>query len=153
MRSIEGWSRVCTQIQYWYLHQNTLFSNLWVVVISHHASGWMGALHASGHWFDSRWGNYLTKFSPDWKTVWVFHDAENLKKKKKKKYEMTKLDDSSVKKIKIVWKLKKCLKIKRKRRTDVPDLAELKSWYVWKHFVGPPNTNCSRWGPCMLNSL
>ena len=28
-------------------------------------SGWMGALHASGHWFDSRWGNYLTKFSPD----------------------------------------------------------------------------------------
>jgi len=26
--------------------------------------------------------------------------------------------------------LKKCLKIKRKRRTDVPDLAELKSWYV-----------------------
>jgi len=30
----------------------------------------------------------------------VFHDAENLKKRKKKKYDMTKLDDSSVKKIK-----------------------------------------------------
>ena len=44
-------------------------------------------------------------------------------------------------------------KLKMKRRTDVPDLAELKTGMYEKQFLGPSNTKCSRWGHCMLHSL